>query len=64
MKHLMSISTIRQFWRDDDAGNTATEYAVMLSLIIIVAIAAIAALGTKMVAVFEYDYSAIDAVTQ
>jgi Flp pilus assembly pilin Flp len=64
MKQIVSISMLRRFWREDDAGNTATEYAVMLGLIILAAVGAITALGTKMVAVFEYDYSAIDAVTQ
>ena len=34
-------------------GPTATEYAVMLALIIVVAIAAISALGTKVSSIFS-----------
>ena len=33
----------------------------MLSLIVIVALGAITALGTKMVAIFEYEYASIAA---
>lgn len=35
------------FWTEED-GATATEYAVMLALIVIVCISAIGALGTKV----------------
>ncbi len=36
-----------------EQGNASTEYAVMLSLIIIVSIGAITALGSKITAIFE-----------
>ena len=46
----------KQFLCETD-GPTATEYAVMLALIIIVAITAISSLGTKVSGIF----SAVDA---
>lgn len=49
MKGLMN--RVREFVRSED-GPTATEYAVMLALIIIVAMAAILALGEKVETVF------------
>lgn len=45
------ICRARNFIVDED-GPTATEYAVMLALIIIVALAAITLLGTKVSAIF------------
>lgn len=42
---------VRDFVRSEE-GPTATEYAVMLALIIIVVISAVAALGTKINGVF------------
>ncbi|MFO0839702.1 MAG: Flp family type IVb pilin [Phycisphaerae bacterium] len=45
------LSRIRAFLRDE-SGPTATEYAVMLALIIVVAIAAITALGTNVNSTF------------
>jgi pilus assembly protein Flp/PilA len=42
---------IKQFIQSED-GPTATEYAVMLALIIIVSIAAITLLGQKVNAIF------------
>ena len=50
------IARTKQFLLDTD-GPTATEYAVMLALIIVVSIAAISALGTKVSGIF----SAVDA---
>ena len=47
---------IERFLRDE-SGPTAVEYAVMLALIIVVSIAAISALGTKVSQIF----SAVDA---
>jgi pilus assembly protein Flp/PilA len=44
-------SKIREFLVSED-GPTATEYAVMLALIIIVALTAIGLLGTKISAIF------------
>ncbi len=38
---------VKAFLRDED-GATATEYAVMLALIIVIALGAISALGTKV----------------
>ena len=50
MKGLMKY--VRRFVRED-IGPTATEYAVMLSLIVIVCLAAIGALGSKVNTVFN-----------
>ncbi len=41
---------------------TTTEYAVMLSLIVLVALGAITGLGQRMVAIFQYDYFKLDGV--
>ncbi len=41
------VNRVRDFLRSED-GPTATEYAVMLALIIIVALTAIGLLGTKV----------------
>lgn len=38
---------LKRFWMEDE-GATATEYAVMLALIIVIALGAISALGTKV----------------
>lgn len=43
--------TVLSFVREDK-GATATEYAVMLAMIIIVAIGAVGALGTKVSGMF------------
>lgn len=45
------MNRIKQFLVNED-GPTATEYAVMLALIIIVALTAIGALGTKVKGIF------------
>lgn len=37
----------------EESGATATEYAVMLALIIVIALGAISALGTKVSATFS-----------
>ena len=49
MKNLMS--TAKRFLKSED-GPTATEYAVMLSLIIVACIITVGALGGKVDAVF------------
>lgn len=46
------MNRIKQFLVSED-GPTATEYAVMLALIIIVALAAISLLGTKVSTIFS-----------
>ncbi len=46
------VKKARNFLRSED-GPTATEYAVMLALIIIVALAAITLLGTKVKTIFS-----------
>jgi pilus assembly protein Flp/PilA len=46
------MNRIKQFLVNED-GPTATEYAVMLALIIIVALAAISLLGTKVSTIFS-----------
>jgi pilus assembly protein Flp/PilA len=45
------VKKARSFLKSED-GPTATEYAVMLALIIIVALAAITLLGTKVKTIF------------
>ncbi|MFO0972668.1 MAG: Flp family type IVb pilin [Phycisphaerae bacterium] len=45
------LNGIKRFWASED-GPTATEYAVMLALIILVALGAISALGTKVSTTF------------
>jgi len=49
MKKLMNRA--KSFLRDEE-GATATEYAVMLALIIVISLAAISALGDKVSDVF------------
>ena len=46
------VKKARTFLRSED-GPTATEYAVMLALIIIVALAAITLLGNKVKGIFN-----------
>ena len=46
------VKKARNFLRSED-GPTATEYAVMLALIIIVALAAITLLGEKVETIFS-----------
>ncbi len=45
------INRVKSFFVEED-GATATEYAVMLALIIVIALGAISALGTKVSATF------------
>jgi pilus assembly protein Flp/PilA len=51
---------IKSFVRDEE-GATATEYAVMLALIIVVALGAISALGTRVNQAFTDTSDALDA---
>ncbi len=46
------LNRAKTFLKSED-GPTATEYAVMLALIIVVAIAAISSLGTKVSGMFS-----------
>lgn len=46
------VNRIKSFLKSED-GPTATEYAVMLALIIIVALGAITALGSKVSSTFS-----------
>jgi pilus assembly protein Flp/PilA len=46
------LHRVRSFLKSED-GPTATEYAVMLALIIVVALGAISALGTKVSTTFS-----------
>jgi pilus assembly protein Flp/PilA len=48
---LSVMNHVKRFLKSED-GPTATEYAVMLALIIIVALAAIQLLGTKVSTIF------------
>ncbi len=45
------VNRVKKFWKDEE-GATATEYAVMLALIIVISLAAITALGNKVSDVF------------
>ncbi len=56
------MDRIREFLKSED-GPTATEYAVMLALIIIAALTAITNLGTKVTAVFENVESKLGTAT-
>ena len=53
------VNRTRDFLKSED-GPTATEYAVMLSLIIIVSLIAISTLGTKVNAIFTEVHSNLD----
>lgn len=54
------LNTIKRFLREED-GPTATEYAVMLALVIVVVIASVAALGSKVDAIFTNLNESLDA---
>jgi pilus assembly protein Flp/PilA len=55
-------AVIQRFLKSED-GPTATEYAVMLALIIIVALAAITSLGTKVSGIFSTVDSSLTTAT-
>ena len=57
------VERTKNFLQSED-GPTATEYAVMLALIIIVAMAGITLLGNKVSTVFTNVQSAMPAGTQ
>jgi len=46
------VNRVKSFWNDEE-GATATEYAVMLALIIVIALGAISALGDKVSETFS-----------
>jgi len=54
------MNRIHQFLSSQN-GSTATEYAVMLALIVVVSFVAITSLGTKVTSVFESVESGIPA---
>ena len=54
------ISRAKDFMVSED-GPTATEYAVMLALIIVVALGAISVLGTKVSTVFDNVKTSLEA---
>ncbi len=54
------VKKARNFLKSED-GPTATEYAVMLALIIIVALAAITLLGTRVSGIFSRVQSSLPA---
>jgi len=56
------IHRAKSFLKSED-GPTATEYAVMLALIIIAALAAITALGTKVEGIFTVVDSSLSTAT-
>ena len=45
------LDWLRRFG-EEESGETATEYAVMIALIVVVAIGAVSALGTKVSSIF------------
>ena len=45
------VQELRRMWKDE-SGATATEYAVMIAFILLVVIAAVAVLGTKVSSTF------------
>jgi pilus assembly protein Flp/PilA len=53
------LNWIKNFWKDEE-GATATEYAVMLALIIVVALGAISALGTRVNQAFTDTEGALE----
>lgn len=55
------LNTIKRFLREED-GPTATEYAVMLALIVVVCIGTIGALGTKVNTIFQGLSEQLDSV--
>ena len=56
------LKTIKRFLREED-GPTATEYAVMLALIIVVAIAAVSGLGSRVNGIFTSLNDQLDTAT-
>ena len=52
------VQRAKDFWVSED-GPTATEYAVMLALIVVVALTAITLLGSKVTAAFTSINSAL-----
>jgi pilus assembly protein Flp/PilA len=52
------LTTVKRFVKSED-GPTATEYAVMLALIIVAAIAAITLLGGRVTAMFAETTTAL-----
>lgn len=56
------MNLVKRFLQSED-GPTATEYAVMLALIIIVALTAITTLGTKVKTIFTNVEGALPAGT-
>lgn len=53
------LNWFKTFWKDEE-GATATEYAVMLALIIVVALGAISALGTRVNQAFTDTEDALE----
>ena len=54
------MNTLKRFLKSED-GPTATEYAVMLALIIVACIATVALLGTSVDAMFGDVQATLDA---
>ena len=61
MLNRLSVIWRHRFWRREDAA-TAVEYAVMLSLIIIIAIGAIGLLGQSTMGLFNTSNENLTAV--
>jgi pilus assembly protein Flp/PilA len=56
----MKMNTLKRFLKSED-GPTATEYAVMLALIIVACIATVALLGTSVNGMFADVQATLDA---
>jgi pilus assembly protein Flp/PilA len=46
------VAHLRRFWQEED-GPTATEYAILLALIVLVAAATIQSIGERMYNIYE-----------
>ena len=57
------MNMVKRFWREED-GPTATEYAVMMALILLVCIATIKALGARTNSAFDLVAQEVDNVVQ
>jgi len=53
----LCLSTLRRLWREESAA-TATEYAVMLALVLAVIIATLSALGANLTSSYQSSVSA------
>lgn len=55
-----AVGELRRFWADE-SGPTATEYAVLLALIVLVAAASISAVGESLYGIWQVIDGAVSA---